>query len=65
MDSDVKTLYWIDEDFEMISISFPAKLNLEGPYSQLNFGFNDDSSNKVCSSVRYLLIKENMIISSM
>ena len=57
MNSDVKSLYWIDEDFEMISISFPAKLNLEGPYSQLNFRFNNDSFKKVRSSVCHLLIK--------
>lgn len=58
MNSDVKTLYWIDEDFEMISISFPAKLNLEGCYSQLTFEFNNDSSKKVSSSDCHVLVKD-------
>lgn len=46
-DSDVKTLYWINDDFEMVSITFPAKLNLDGPYNQLAFDFNDRHPRKV------------------
>lgn len=50
MNSDVKTLCWINEDFKMISVSFPAKLNLEGAFNQLAFDSNDGHSKAVSLS---------------
>ena len=37
VEDDEKSLYYIDEEEEMISMSFPARLNLKGVYSQIDF----------------------------
>ena len=37
VEDDEKTLYYIDEEDEMITMSFPARLNLKGAYSRTEF----------------------------
>ena len=40
VEDDEKSLYYIDEEEEMISMSFPARLNLKGVYSQKDHNFS-------------------------
>ena len=41
-DSNVNSRYWMDDDMEPISITFPAKLNLNGIHSQLTLDLTEE-----------------------